>query len=86
MDVEIEKLVHAAMSGDRKAFDELVHLNYRKAVSVASRLLSNIDDGLEVAQQAFLKAYESLDQLKEPDRFGSWLMSVSYTHLRAHET
>ena len=71
-----EKLVSAAVAGDRAAFDELVKIHQRKAVAVAARLLSNIDDGLEVVQDSFVRAYESLGQLSDRGRFGGWLMRI----------
>jgi len=70
------QLVRAAKRGDRTAFGALVERYQRQAVAVAGRLLGNLDDGLEVAQDGFLRAYEALAQLKEEDRFGPWLMRI----------
>jgi len=70
------KLVKAARAGDRSAFDELICRYQRRAVAVTGRLLGNIDDALEVSQDGFLKAYQALAQLKEPERFGPWLMRI----------
>ena len=70
------KLVQATLSGNRQAFDKLVVRYQRRAVAVTARLLGNIDDALEVAQNGFLKAYQALAQLKEPEKFGSWLMRI----------
>lgn len=75
MSDELEQ-VQAAMSGDRDAFNRLVERYQRQAVAVASRMLGNIDDGLEVAQEAFIRAFQALEQLKEPARFKSWLMRI----------
>lgn len=69
-------LVAQALAGDSAAFDELVGVHQRKAVAVASRLLGNLQDGLEVAQEAFLRAYRALETLQEPERFGPWLMRI----------
>ena len=44
------------------------------------RLLGNLDDGLEVAQIAFVKAYEALGQLEKPSQFGAWLMKIVVNH------
>jgi len=70
------KLAMAAASGDREAFDELVLRYQRKAVGVAMRLLGNVDSAMEVTQEAFLRAYQALGQLKDPQRFGPWLMRI----------
>ena len=71
-----EKLVSAALAGDKAAFGELVKIHQRKAVAVAGRLLSNMDDSLEVVQDAFVRAYQSLGQLSDRGRFGAWLMRI----------
>ena len=54
---EDKALVLAVMGGDRAAFDQLVARHQRRATAVAYRLLGNTDDALEVAQDAFLKAF-----------------------------
>lgn len=76
MNEDDAQLVQAALSGDRKAFDILVERYQRRAVAVAARLLNNVDDALEAAQEGFLRAYQALGQLKEPARFGPWLMKI----------
>jgi RNA polymerase sigma-70 factor, ECF subfamily len=70
------RLVAQALAGDLTAFDQLVNLHQRKAVAVAGRLLGNLQDALEVAQEAFLRAYRSLNTLQTPERFGPWLMRI----------
>ena len=69
-----DRLVVAAQKGDSAAFSRLVRLYQRRAVSVAYRLVGNTEDACDVAQEAFLRAYRSLGQLKNPSRFGPWLM------------
>ena len=69
-------LVARTLAGDATAFDDLIRTHERKAVAVASRMLGNLQDGLDVAQDAFLRAYRSLETLKQPERFGPWLMRI----------
>ncbi|MBN1942916.1 MAG: sigma-70 family RNA polymerase sigma factor [Phycisphaerae bacterium] len=68
------ELVLLARKGDLAAFDELVRRYQRRATAVAYRLLSNRDDAMEVAQEAFLRAYDRLKTLDDPAKFGSWLL------------
>src|SRR3954465_6965001 len=68
------QLVAQVLTGNRKAFDELIRRYQRQAVAVSYRLLGNTHDALEVTQDAFLKAYTSLDTLQKPEAFGGWLM------------
>ena len=64
------QLVANVLSGNRKAFDELIRRYQRQAVAVSYRLLGNSHDALEVTQDAFLKAFTSLDTLQKPEAFG----------------
>jgi len=73
---EEAKLVSAAVGGDNDAFEELVVRHQRKAVAVAGRLLGNVDDSLEVVQEAFVRAYRSLGELNDRRRFGAWFMRI----------
>ena len=73
---EDAKLVLAARGGQLAAFDALVTRYQRRATAVAYRLLSNMDDALEVTQDGFLRAYEKLASLSQPERFGPWLLRI----------
>jgi RNA polymerase sigma-70 factor, ECF subfamily len=68
--------VLAARGGDLAAFDKLVVRYQKQATSVAYRLLNNLDDAMEVTQDAFLRAYEKIATLDTPERFGPWLMRI----------
>jgi RNA polymerase sigma-70 factor (ECF subfamily) len=70
------ELIARALAGEREAFDELIKKYQRQAVAVSYRLLGNINDALEVTQDAFLKAYRSLATLQNPAAFGGWLMRI----------
>jgi RNA polymerase sigma-70 factor (ECF subfamily) len=70
------QLVEQCLAGDLKAFDELIRRYQRQAVAVSYRLLGNTQDALEVTQDAFLKAFTSLNTLQKPQAFGGWLMRI----------
>src|SRR4051812_10771773 len=70
------ELVTRASAGDRRCFDELIVRYQRQAVAVSYRLLGNSQDALEVTQDAFLKAFNSLGTIQKPEAFGGWLMRI----------
>jgi RNA polymerase sigma-70 factor, ECF subfamily len=70
------QLVEQILAGKSEAFDQLIRRYQRQAVAVAFRLLGNTQDALEVSQEAFLKAFRSLDTLQKPEAFGGWLMRI----------
>jgi RNA polymerase sigma-70 factor (ECF subfamily) len=73
---EDARWVLEARSGDHDAFDRLVERYQRRAVSVSYRLLGNIHDASDVAQDAFLRAFQNLAKLEDARRFGPWLMRI----------
>ena len=79
-------LVALARRGDRQAFGALV-VRYRSmAERIAARVVRDRDLGRELAQEAMLQAYLSLDRLRNDARFQSWLygivLNVCKSHLR----
>ncbi len=76
VDWSIVALVNRAQDGDVEAFGSLVRKFQRRAVSLAYRLLGNVEDATDVSQEAFVRAYRNLSQLEDPARFGAWLMRV----------
>lgn len=77
-------LVRRVTSGDRRAFGELydryVRL-VRTVVSSATNDLAVIDD---LTQEAFLRAYQRMDRLRDGDGFKSWLFGVAKNVAREH--
>ncbi|HUU95548.1 MAG TPA: RNA polymerase sigma factor [Phycisphaerae bacterium] len=71
-----EELVRQSCLGRPGAFDQLVERYQRRATSVAYRLLGNLQDALEVCQDAFIRAYRNVQTLKDASRFGPWLLRI----------
>lgn len=77
-DVEesLEELVRRAKEGDRAAFASLIQRFERTALSVAYGALGDAHLAGDVTQEAFLKAWRRLGDLKEDARFGSWFCGI----------
>ncbi len=70
-------LVHASKSGDVAAFEELVKRYDRKLLRIAQHLTHNREDAEDVVQEAFLKAFQHLDQFREDSTFSTWLIRIA---------
>ena len=71
------KLIHRILDGDDTAFTELVE-KYQKSVhALAWRKIGDFHVAEEITQDTFLKAYQNLDKLKQPQRFASWLYVIA---------
>ncbi len=77
MTSDIAELVGAAQGGDRKAFDELVRLTYAETYTLALRLTNHPDDAADVTQDAYLRAYKSLDRFRGEAQFTTWLYRIT---------
>src|ERR687884_278451 len=70
------ELVQRVRQGDRDAYAPLM-VRYRLRFGrYAFHLLGNESDAEEALQEAFFRAYRSLDRCREPQRFGAWLFSI----------
>ncbi len=74
--VQDAQWVIATRSGDPGAYDKLVERHRRQAVSIAYRLLNRIEDASDVAQDAFVRAFQNLEKLDDPGKFAGWLMRI----------
>jgi RNA polymerase sigma-70 factor (ECF subfamily) len=70
-------LIHEAMSGSSRAFETLVERYRTPVVRLAHRITNNPDDANDVAQDAFIRAYERLGTYGPERPFAPWLMVVT---------
>jgi RNA polymerase sigma factor (sigma-70 family) len=68
--------VEAACRGDGNALAELYERYYATMVWVAYSVLLDRPLAEDAAQQAFATAYGKIRRLRQPDRFGSWLIAI----------
>jgi RNA polymerase sigma-70 factor (ECF subfamily) len=71
-------LVERARKGDRAAFGRLVERYQRRVYALAFGILRQRDDAWDVAQEAFVKAYRSLDRFEGNAAFYTWLYRITY--------
>ncbi len=76
------ELVRRVCAGETETYSGLV-LKYRDAIfALAYHQLGHREDAQDVAQQAFLTAFERLDQLHDPACFGAWLRRIAISRCR----
>jgi RNA polymerase sigma-70 factor (ECF subfamily) len=71
------KLVQRCRTGDRRAFEVLVERYERPIFNAAFRMLGDRDDAADVAQTAFMKAFENLGRYNPQYRFYSWIYRIA---------
>ncbi len=70
------RAVRKVLAGHRESFDALVTRYQSLVYHVALSHVGNPADAEDLVQDAFLKAFRSLDGLKEPQRFSAWIVSI----------
>jgi RNA polymerase sigma factor (sigma-70 family) len=70
------ELVGLARNGDKNAFGILVERYQTVAQRFAMRTVANNDCAQDLVQEAMLQTYLSLNNLRDPARFKSWLLGI----------
>jgi RNA polymerase sigma-70 factor (ECF subfamily) len=71
------QLVRATLAGRTEAFGLLVERHLPAVQAVALARLGNRADAEDVVQEAFIKAYRALHELRDGDRFRGWIAAIA---------
>jgi RNA polymerase sigma-70 factor (ECF subfamily) len=77
-------LVERVQKGDKKAFDVLVGKYQHKIISLISRYVSDHSEAMDVAQEAFIKAYRALPRFRGNSAFYTWLYRIAINTAKNH--
>ena len=81
-----KELVEKARGGDQSAFEQLVVENQNKVYSLALRLVNDREEAADLAQEAFVKAWQGLSSFQGESSFATWVYrlttNVCIDHLR----
>jgi RNA polymerase sigma-70 factor (ECF subfamily) len=73
----VSDLVERARAGDRSAFGSLVEAYQDKIYGYVSRMLGDPDEAEDVAQETFVRAYQSLPSFRGAASFHTWLYRIA---------
>lgn len=80
------RLIARAKRGSADAFRDLVDAYKDRLFAFIWRMVRNHHEAEDIAQAAFVKAYEALDSYSEQWAFSTWLFTIAYrlcvNHLR----
>jgi len=77
-EVEDRDLVLRAQKGEVDAFNVLVSRWEKRVFNYLLRILRAREDAQDVAQEVFLKAFQSLRRLETPAKFAPWLFRIAH--------
>lgn len=70
--------IERVLRGDVNAFSYLVDKHKGMIYTIALRMLKNVEDAEELAQDTFIKAFKSLEKFKFESKFSTWLYRITY--------
>lgn len=71
-------LIEKILEGDTKAFGELIDRYQNFVFTIAIRILKIREEAEEVAQDSFIKAFDSLSSFRGDSKFSTWLYRIVY--------
>ena len=71
------ELIHRILAGDDTAFASLVKKYQKQVHALAWRKTGDFHIAEEITQDTFLKAYQNLSTLKNPNQFSGWLYVIT---------
>ncbi len=76
------KLIQRVLDGDDTAFSALVKKHQKPVHALAWRRTGDFHVAEEITQDTFLKAYQNLSTLKEPQKFAGWLYVIAANYCK----
>ncbi|WP_238883597.1 sigma-70 family RNA polymerase sigma factor [Clostridium sp. YIM B02551] len=74
--MDLEKKIAQAVKGDEEAFNYILKLKKEDLYRTAYAFVKNKDDALDILQETVYKAYISIEKLRKPQYFNTWLTRI----------
>ena len=72
-----QELALASCQGDRTAYALLVRRHYKPVFLVCLGVLGNVHDAEDAAQDAMIKGFEQIRQLRDSAQFSGWIVAIA---------
>src|SRR4051794_18806688 len=70
------RAIEAVKSGRTEAYDYLMSKYMKRVVSISWGIVRNAHDAEDLAQEAFVKAYQTIGRFKTGQPFGPWIYRI----------
>lgn len=72
------QIIRRILAGEPRAYGALVDRHKSHGMTVAMRMLKNREDAEEALQDAFVRAYRSLDRFEFQSKFSTWFYRILF--------
>jgi len=76
MDTDVDLMLRS-QAGDVSAFEQLMRKHQRSVINTIYRFIGNRAEAEELAQEVFLKVYNSAQKYKRKAKFSTWLYKIT---------
>ena len=76
------ELIQAVFAGEKAAYEKLYDRYAPLVRAICYDTTRNLADAQDLAQDVFMRAYEKLGRLRDPDRFGKWIVGIARLRCR----
>jgi len=70
--------IDKVLGGDVNAYAQLVEKHKDMVFTIANKITRRREDAEEIAQDAFMKAFQHLKEFKKQSKFSTWLYRITY--------
>ena len=71
------ELIQAVFVGEKRAYEKLYDRYAPLVRAICYDTTRNLTDAQDLAQDVFMRAYEKLGLLRDPDCFGKWIVGIA---------
>ena len=79
-------LIKRILKGEKKVYEIIVKRHMQRVYFIALGFVGNQEDALDLSQEAFIKACESINSFREKSSFSTWLyrivVNITINHLK----
>jgi RNA polymerase sigma-70 factor (ECF subfamily) len=75
-------MIAAILGGEIQLYHELIHPYERSVYVMALSYMKNEADAEDVAQEAFVRAFQKLSSFRAESKFSTWLISITINEAR----
>ena len=71
------ELIQAVLAGEKTGYEKLYDRYGPLVRAICYDTTRNLTDAQDLAQDVFMRAYEKIGRLRDPDRFGKWVVGIA---------
>ena len=90
MEATDQEIIEKILKGQGELYEEIIKRYKNGVYSLCMRMIRNNEDAKDLAQDAFIKAYQNLDKYNSEYKFSTWIFKVASNlcvdHLRKLKT